>query len=160
MDNPNTRYKVRAGLYSAGARWDGRLKKHLPLKAYGKGIEDTWTDTMVSPIRGGVVPYKRLRELNELPAVTTQKVHALLRKAGQSISKWHRSGQIRGWGHWSSGAAVEYDDFGVIHVNHVMGNWGKMTDAQIADRAQAYAKPLQEAGITVHFNEAKTGFTV
>lgn len=39
--------------------------------------------------------------------VTPQKVRAVLRKSpGIRAAKWHRSGQIRGWGSWDDGYKV------------------------------------------------------
>lgn len=48
---------------------------------------------------------------------TTQKVVAVLRKAGLPIAKYEASHMIRGWGDWTPGYQVrKYGD--AIRVNH------------------------------------------
>lgn len=39
--------------------------------------------------------------------MTSQKLYAILRKAGHGAAKWSTSGMVRGWGEWSPGVKIE-----------------------------------------------------
>lgn len=90
---------------------------------------------------------------------TTQKVVAVLRKAGGEISKYHRSGMIRGWGESTRGYEVRRYGDGPVRVTHTEGSTGRRTetperrDAALSKAAEA----LRAAGLDVA--EAGTEFT-
>lgn len=41
--------------------------------------------------------------------MTSQKLYAILRKAGHGAAKWHASRQARGWGEWLPGVQITRD---------------------------------------------------
>jgi hypothetical protein len=122
-----------------------------PKIVVGRGVwdndEQRWAVEPKMKKDGATHPHVRV--MNGLPELTTQRVVAILRKAGHSIGKWLASGQIRGWGDYSAGALVKWDDFGRIHVHHVVGHWSKLNPAQLDQKTGEYAATLTAAGIPV-----------
>lgn len=88
---------------------------------------------------------------------TTQKVTAVLRKAGVTFSKFHRSGMVRGWGTTSRGYSTSrsYDDKELIIVEYELGSDSsrRLNQAERLQRsAEAIGKvvdTLRNAGLTV-----------
>lgn len=121
-----------------------------PMIVEGRGIWDTQTrDWEVQPAISShaSVSIERLRELNGLPPLKAARVAAALRKAGHSISKWHASGQVRGWGDCSTGASVETCDDGRVAVSFACGRWTKYTPDDARQRVAQYGDTLTRAGL-------------
>lgn len=89
--------------------------------------------------------------------LTIQKVSAAMRKAGLRAAKWNASGQIRGWGDWTSGVRVSgHGDH--IRVHYQRGRWSKPTPEGEQAKADEIAAALDAAGITYKRTEYGYGF--
>jgi hypothetical protein len=90
--------------------------------------------------------YATLREMNGLPPMSTAKVRAVLKKAGLIAAKYHRSGMVKGWGDWSPGYKVEYDDYGRVTVRYQPGRWYDGGTTEYA----SYFEALSKAGLPIN----------
>lgn len=55
--------------------------------------------------------------------ITSQKLYAILRKAGYRAAKWETSGMVRGWGEYSTGPRVyARDNSGSLYVTYESGH--------------------------------------
>jgi len=54
--------------------------------------------------------------------ITRQKIYAVLRKAGYKNAKWHKSGQIRGWGSWTEGYTFKNETGIYIYLTYLAGS--------------------------------------
>jgi len=82
--------------------------------------------------------------------VTTQRLYAILRKAGFTAAKWEASGQVRGWGDWSPGVKCQQRQ-GLTVTYKVYGSHG---EERIRNVMEHYVVPaLNKAGITGEWEE-------
>lgn len=80
--------------------------------------------------------------------VTVQRVSGAMRRAMLPKATWKRSGQVRGWGRWSSGVRV-WSGFssGGAFVCWQFSGWGTPSPDQVKERAEVIAKALDAAGL-------------
>lgn len=78
--------------------------------------------------------------------ITRQKIQAVLRKAGHQASKYHPSGQVRGWGRHSRGYSVTENKTTNEFLIEERGL--SFSETEMAGRmAGVYADALRAAGI-------------
>src|SRR5688572_17811563 len=90
---------------------------------------------------------------------TTQKVTAVLRKAGGTFAQEHKSGMIRGWSDWSEGYKVRKHSAGKVRVSYEVG-WqrsGPTTVQHSAKKLDEARDALLGAGLRVEIGRAAVG---
>jgi hypothetical protein len=86
--------------------------------------------------------------------VTSQKIYAILRKAGYSASKTSTT-RVRGWTRSSAGPKV-HDVNGLITVEYVFGDYGRgVSDADRVRKLQSIQKILIDAGVQCYPNDTE-----
>lgn len=79
--------------------------------------------------------------------ISTQKIVAILRKAGFDAAKWQASSMIRGWGDWSFGYKVHSNNG--IYISHKQPHRMAQESAKvdIEKHLVEYQAALDNAGI-------------
>jgi hypothetical protein len=96
--------------------------------------------------------------------LTAARIHAILRKAGFERSKKETT-RVRGWYHYTQGYTLEpsYQTLGVpdgcFRVRHRNDSQGYGRPDDPAERIAAYAKALDDAGLSVE-NDGNFGIIV
>lgn len=93
--------------------------------------------------------------------MTRQKLYATLRKAGYTAAKFTRSGQVRGWGEWSSG--VQVVPVGVQGIDwkiEYLFGIRRGSDRERVEKLQAIQKVLIAAGIQCYPNIQETALII
>lgn len=128
-------------------KYDPGMKRNRPKQIVGAMILDTEANVTMSVGPKSRIKPDQVRELNQFPPLTTQKVCAVLRKAGIPVAVWNRSGMVRGWGSWSSGVRAQYDDFGRIGIGYELNHWSKATTHDVEKRLDQAVEAMAKAGI-------------
>jgi hypothetical protein len=82
--------------------------------------------------------------------ITTQKVVAILRKAGCQFSKYEASGMVRGWGSSSEGYEVRKWGEGRIRIDYRHGSYARNTSEEVTkQRLVKVAEILSAVGLDV-----------
>jgi hypothetical protein len=94
--------------------------------------------------------------------ITSQKLYAILRKAGFATSKTSTT-SVRGWTRSSAGVRVGKDSYhdGALRVEYVFGDYGRgVTDADRVRKLQAIQKVLVDNGIQCYPNTQETALVI
>ena len=94
--------------------------------------------------------------------VSSQKLYAILRKAGFRAAKYNRSQMIKGWGNWSSGVQVVKDDRDRWEVSYNFGSSPRdsIEPSRRAARLQEVQQALVAAGVACYPNEHETALII
>jgi hypothetical protein len=79
--------------------------------------------------------------------VTVQRVSAAFRKAGLQASKYHASGQVRGWGEWAAGVRTYRLDGGNVRAYFNHSRYTKETPEMIAADIAKLSAALDAANL-------------
>lgn len=116
-----------------------------------EGVElfDNETRTAIRTGMKTAIKAPEVRALNGLAPVTVQRVTGALRRAGVSIGTWCASGQVRGWGSYTRGIRVRFDEFGRVALDFVSGHHSRHTPDDELRALERAADALEAAGVPI-----------
>lgn len=104
-----------------------------------------------------LVTPEQVRELNGLPKVTMAKLFATLRRNRIAIAHYNPSRMVRGWGDWSAGVRLQWQDDGSILGSYYASRWDNNYEVEGARVLKLAREAITAAGIPLlHTNDNGT----